>query len=866
MRDRFVLRPFGNSSIRNFLLSCATIIVATFAYLFFVAPTVNAATDVTWSSTDLVYQANTYLQRADIATGSSTGLAAGTKVYTFFSPSTAAPGVQQKAQIIYFTPGTDPTTASTAHFVIYNFVPPDGYSNPTGKKDLSMTAQSQATTDKQTTSCAVEGGLGWVICPLTKTLSAAMDWIFGIIASFLEVQPVQTDTQSPLYRAWSMMRNIANVAFVMAFLVVIYSQLTNLGLSNYGLKRIMPRLIVAAILVNVSYWICAIGVDLSNIAGHSVQDIFNSMRNGIVGPGGNGWNIINWQSLGGLVLSGGTATIAGVIGLHSLAAGAAGSIWMLLPVLLGVMLAALVALLVMAARQALITILIVVAPLAFVAYLLPNTEKYFKKWHELFSTMLIVFPAVAFVFSGAQLAGDLIIQSADSITVLILGMAVKIAPIAITPLLMKVSGSLLGKFAGIVNNPSKGMLDRTRNKAQELADQRKAKALAQKNPKGIAAIAQGIEANKRKREGWKKAYEGRADAKWAGSEAYSDIHQYDGHSSELKEIGEAAAKTRHAIEQRVNAESQALNFKARAAKVTLDIAESAVETNWDELKAGDDRNVVRPANLSSAGLQRYLSEQTTAAQTGTLETAVEARRAASAKNMQQNEISRALQNDAGLRLRAGGIDPNGGQRALADALKKQHEIRGEAVTNANSIIDHSNVNPDELVSLSTGNSAKGIVATEDVQEAAIKRIASGSNVKAIQDMLDKMNINNLTENHRIALSDSLLKNGAKPKFVSASASEAMAHGNQPLGKQGVDDMILAAAMAGKYSPEVFANQDEVSLRRVLDAIKTNRAQYPPEVVNKLFDNIMLAKSDPILRTKLGEREGALDKIVDELLI
>jgi uncharacterized membrane protein YhaH (DUF805 family) len=70
-------------------------------------------------------------------------------------------------------------------------------------------------------------------------------------------------------------------------------------------------------------------------------------------------------------------------------------------------------LLIMAARQALIIILIIVSPLAFVCYLLPGTEKWFKKWRDSFLTMLVFFPAFAVVFGGAQLAGIIIIQNAS---------------------------------------------------------------------------------------------------------------------------------------------------------------------------------------------------------------------------------------------------------------------------------------------------------------------------------------------------------------------------------------------------------------------------------------------------------------------
>ena len=55
---------------------------------------------------------------------------------------------------------------------------------------------------------------------------------------------------------------------------MIYSHITSFGISNYGIKKILPRLIIVAILVNISFYICAIAIDLSNIAGQAIQDMF----------------------------------------------------------------------------------------------------------------------------------------------------------------------------------------------------------------------------------------------------------------------------------------------------------------------------------------------------------------------------------------------------------------------------------------------------------------------------------------------------------------------------------------------------------------------------------------------------------------
>ena len=134
-----------------------------------------------------------------------------------------------------------------------------------------------------------------------------------------------------------------------------------------------------------------------------------------------------------------------------------------------VFLGALAAVAILAARQAIITVCIIVAPLAFVAYVLPSTEKYFEKWKDLMMTMLLMFPLFSLVFAGAQLAGLAIIQNATSIIQIIIGMAVQVAPVVITPMLIKFSGSLLGKVAGMINNPNRGLVDRTRNWSKDRA-------------------------------------------------------------------------------------------------------------------------------------------------------------------------------------------------------------------------------------------------------------------------------------------------------------------------------------------------------------------------------------------------------------
>ncbi|MDB5187344.1 MAG: rane protein of unknown function, partial [Candidatus Saccharibacteria bacterium] len=569
---------------------------------------------------------------------------------------------QQKAHVISFPSGADLATVTAAQYSEYSFVPPGTYNNKTNARQISIDAQSS--TNQGVNSCdnTFTFGIGWIICPATNFLAGAMDWLFQILSGFLAVRPAQTNAENALYRAWSYMRNFANIAFVIAFLIIIYSQLTSFGISNYGIKKILPRLIIAAILVNASYWICAIAIDISNILGYSLQSLFIGMRNAIIGAEGNSWDVVSWQSLGGFILSGGTAAVAIGVGGHALAAGAAGgALFLLLPILVGALMAVLVALLIMAARQAIITVLVILAPLAFVAYLLPNTEKYFDKWRGLFTTMLVLFPVFSVLFGGAQLAGIAIIQNADSINLIILGMAVQVAPVVITPFLIKFSGSLLGRIAGMVNNPNRGAIDRTRKWATERAAQNKDRALAQKDPNFAARLAQGIDKKRRIREGKQGGHKAMADARWARSQEYSNIQQTSFEAGQLKDIGETNAQARYEASKQTNPWIQSTDIQAREAKLEQDNASKTAERNWQNLQAGNTSGLIADSDVARSGLALRVRQNTERSQ-------VLASNLQAAQHVQQQNFAEELEKDAGLREMAGGIDPSGALKAEARAM------------------------------------------------------------------------------------------------------------------------------------------------------------------------------------------------------
>lgn len=310
--------------------------------------------------------------------------------------------------------------------------------------------ESASTGADKPTSCAIDG-IGWIVCPVITFLSKIVDGAYNVVSALMTVQPLVSTNQdgkaSSIYVAWSAMRNIANVAFVIAFLFIIFSQVTNAGITNYGIKKMLPRLVVSAILVNTSFWLCAAAVDLSNIAGSSIVNVFRGIGASMPFTGeysgtqvaGSGWEFL-FKS----IIAGGVATTAALYVLLSA----------FVPMLLMAVIAIVITLLVLAIRQGLIVVFIVVAPIALVLRILPNTESVYKKWKTIGTALLLGYPGVGFLFGGSELAAQVIMVSASGdlkVVIQIVGAFVKVAPLAITPIVIKVAGvpsNIIGKLQG----------------------------------------------------------------------------------------------------------------------------------------------------------------------------------------------------------------------------------------------------------------------------------------------------------------------------------------------------------------------------------------------------------------------------------
>ncbi len=454
---------------RTIMLLVASFVAACFALLGpLTAPTYAA--DATWTGSALTYEGHTYTPI------SVTGLPAADvkdKIPYGWLDTASSP---QKMHVIYFAKDTtflgdddNPEARTSAIYIVYTYSPPSIYTGGSPPvtidvvRDLTADANDQNQEKNNTCDGSITKGIGWIICPVSNYLADGIDKIYGFIQDFLDVRPL-ADDKTGTYQLWDLVRNIANVCFVIVFLVIIFSHLTSAGYSNYNLKDMLPRLIIAAIMVNASFWICAIGVDLSNSIAHSTHAILVNIRENL--PTGA---IISWPDFTKYALSGGAIA---VIGISSTAAvSGAGLLFLLLAGLISVAFSVLVAFVILAARHALIILLVVMSPLACIAYVLPSTQSWFKKWAKAF-TMLMLFAVIfAFIYGGSQLAGAAIINSADGRPhVILIGLVVQFLPLMLSLIIPRLATGILGQIANLTNDKTKGLLDKSKGWAMDNAE------------------------------------------------------------------------------------------------------------------------------------------------------------------------------------------------------------------------------------------------------------------------------------------------------------------------------------------------------------------------------------------------------------
>jgi hypothetical protein len=290
--------------------------------------------------------------------------------------------------------------------------------------------------------------ISWFLCPIIDFIAEQVDNLNERVNGLLRIDAQLLNYENGTYEAWNAFRNIANFCFIVLLLIVIFSQLTGFGINNYGVKKLLPNLIVGAVLVNLSFIICQLAVDVSNIVGNSAGDLMTGIAENInVDAGG----VVSFRQITAGLLTGATLGIgaAAAIGTAVVTLFTGGGWIPLLMALIPVVIAIIMFFVLLGARQLIVITFVAIAPLAFVAYIFPNTKSLFKKWYSVFQAALVVFPVCAFLAGAGKVIQAIVLRNLEegsgaNVLMGALTLAAPFIPFLVAPALTRKSISAIG--------------------------------------------------------------------------------------------------------------------------------------------------------------------------------------------------------------------------------------------------------------------------------------------------------------------------------------------------------------------------------------------------------------------------------------
>ena len=282
----------------------------------------------------------------------------------------------------------------------------ENFNNYTEPEDDS---ESGTSSDQKQSYCQENGGfLSWMLCPTIADGAATASGLLGAITDLTSTHKSIieqfSDQGSAIYKAWSAFRNLANIGFVIMLLVVIFSQVTSIGISNYNIKKILPKLIVTAILVNFSYLILGVLIDLSHIIGNGIGSAIRTIAGESMSAEASAQASNTISTIAGAVVG------AGLVG-GGIAIATTGPA-IILPVVLFIIttvISVFFGFVMLTIRQAAIIMVIVLAPLAMVLYALPNTAVITKKYVSTLKALLMLYPMFVLATSAGALASTIFV-------------------------------------------------------------------------------------------------------------------------------------------------------------------------------------------------------------------------------------------------------------------------------------------------------------------------------------------------------------------------------------------------------------------------------------------------------------------------
>lgn len=330
------------------------------------------------------------------------------------------------------------------------------YTDPTGNvvtpgEENNSSSSSSSDSENDLKECFDNASmLGWIFCPILKFVGSTLEDLYEKVEeNFLVTDASKYTEGAEINQGWSKIRNFANIAFAIALLIVILSQVTGFGISNYGIKKILPTLIMIVVLVNISFFLCQIAIDVSNILGVALKEFFEGLSQESL----DSFQNTGRSFVGGLLSAVGIVGISGVgitVGIAN-APFIAGAVLANLPAVIITLVVMLISLffffLLLGVRQAGILIAVILSPLAVICYALPNTKSLFQKWKKLFTSLLMVYPICGLMMGATGFVSNLMLESQNSgFFFNLVAALLQVVPFFMIPSIVRSSMNVLGNL------------------------------------------------------------------------------------------------------------------------------------------------------------------------------------------------------------------------------------------------------------------------------------------------------------------------------------------------------------------------------------------------------------------------------------
>ena len=310
-------------------------------------------------------------------------------------------------------------------------------------------------------ACLSWNPVSWILCPIIEGAGKAIGLGDTMVQSLLKIQPSDYGVglpksqypANPVQTAWSAIRIISTILLVGIALFMIISQIIGYDFFDaYTIKKILPRLVVAVILIQLS-WILIVGaIDFINILGTGVQDLllapFGINPNNVTGI----VQIIQQNKTFGTTAATGTVFLGVSVAL--ILSSGSGLLFGLVALAIAAIIAVMVVVVILIIRRLLVTALLIAAPLALLAMILPGTQKYWKMWWSNISKLLLMFPLIMGLMAigkdFAWIAASTSSTDTSTITFFIILIAY-FGPFFFIPMTFKWGGGLMTASAGAIS-------------------------------------------------------------------------------------------------------------------------------------------------------------------------------------------------------------------------------------------------------------------------------------------------------------------------------------------------------------------------------------------------------------------------------